>query len=176
MQKDQELDSFYDASTALLQDKQEENYLKLLELASVQKLKFYLCKIIPQEFKYFPQAQEKALNTQWDLCEDDDISVRKEAIKHLPIMANSFASRIADVLWQFMQSEYDDELAVVKASLKRVLEEYTLETVDAFFHQILHNPDVRDRAIDFLILNFPKEAIGQVSSGIIDKFLKVNPI
>lgn len=121
----QQVDVFYSASTALLVEKKEEYYLQLLDLKGVDKLKLYLCKIIPQEFQYFPQAQEKALNVQWDLCEDDDISIRKEAIKYLPDMAGAFASRIADVLWQFMQSDYEDELLVVKNALQRVLLEYT---------------------------------------------------
>ena len=116
-----ELEIFYNASTALMDKKDEENYSKLLNLASVQKLKLYLCKIIPQEFKHFPACQENALNVQWDLCEDDDIAIRMEAIKHLPVMAHAYASRIADVLWQFMQSEYEDELVVVNDALKQVL-------------------------------------------------------
>lgn len=128
-----QVDVFYSASTALIEEKKEEYYLQLLELKGVEKLKLYLCKIIPQEFQYFPQAQEKALNVQWDLCEDDDINIRKEAIKYLPVMAGAFASRIADVLWQFMQSDYDDELLVVKDALKKVLIGYT----SGIFYQII---------------------------------------
>lgn len=42
--------------------------------------------------------------------------------------------------------------------------------MDAFFHQILNTPDVRDRAIDFLVLNYPRAS---KDSKIVEKLLMV---
>jgi hypothetical protein len=153
-----EINEFYDLENLLKTQRKEEYFVQLLKLQVQQEqLKLYLCGIITKEFSEFPNCQELALNRIWDLCEDDDFSIRKQGILALKVLAFKFPSRISDVLWQFMQSQLEEEVLVVKQTLTFMLSEYTLETLDAFFHQTNINENIRDKSIDFLIENYPKK-------------------
>ena len=164
---------FYDLEAKLKHSRLEEYFVKLLEL-KVQKeqLKLYLCSIISIEFCQFPNSQELALNRIWDLCEDDDFHIRKNGILALKVLAPKFPSRIADVLWQFMQSQLQEEVVVVKQILTFMLSQFTLETLEAFVHQTSINQDIRDASIDFLIQNFPKN-YNKISDSFIKSLLAV---
>ncbi|NXF53749.1 API5 inhibitor, partial [Oceanites oceanicus] len=85
---------------------------------------------IPKFFKHFPELADSAINAQLDLCEDEDVSIRRQAIKELPQFATGDnLPRVADILTQLLQSG----------------------TLGGLFSQILQGEDiVRERAIKFL--------------------------
>jgi len=171
-----EINEFYDLENLLKTQRKEEYFIQLLKLQIQQEqLKLYLCGIITKEFSEFPNCQELALNRIWDLCEDDDFSIRKQGILALRVLAFKFPSRIADVLWQFMQSQLEEEVLVVKQTLAFMLSQFTMETLDAFFHQTSINENIRDKSIDFLIENYPKNHLKD-DTLFCDKFIKNMPI
>lgn len=109
--------------------------------------------------KYFPSLAEKALDAQFDLCEDVDINIRKQAIKDLPSLGKSCLEhlpRIADVLTQLLQTEDSGELSLVQISLATLLKADPKGALGGLFSQILQGDDfVRERAIKFLQAKLP---------------------
>ncbi|KAG7155319.1 apoptosis inhibitor 5-like [Homarus americanus] len=110
---------------------------------------------IARFFQYFPPHQEQALNALLDLCEDDEMAIRKQAIKDLPTICRGHTElvpKVADILAQLLQMEDQAELAVVQSSLVSILKTDAKGTLTGLFYQIEHSEDelVRERCIRFL--------------------------
>lgn len=110
---------------------------------------------IARFFQHFPVHQEQALNALFDLCEDDDVTIRKQAIKDLPSLCRGrteLVPKVADILAQLLQMEDMAELATVQSSLVSLLKTDTKGTLTGLFYQIEHSEDevVRERCIRFL--------------------------
>ena len=61
-----------------------------------------------------------SLDAILDLCEDDNVDIRKQAIKDLPSLCREmkeFLPKIADVLSQLLQTEDKGEIVVIQNSL-----------------------------------------------------------
>uniref|UniRef100_U3ILE9 Apoptosis inhibitor 5 n=1 Tax=Anas platyrhynchos platyrhynchos TaxID=8840 RepID=U3ILE9_ANAPP len=109
---------------------------------------------IPKFFKHFPELADSAINAQLDLCEDEDVSIRRQAIKELPQFATGDnLPRVADILTQLLQKLLSN---VLKARLQ------TFKII-CLFSQILQGEDiVRERAIKFLstkLKTLPEEVL-----------------
>ncbi|PIK37760.1 putative apoptosis inhibitor 5 [Apostichopus japonicus] len=75
---------------------------------------------IPKFFKHFPSLSEKAIHAQLDLCEDEDSSIRRQAIKELPNLCRASPDNhfhIADVLTQLLQSDDPQDTSTVNSAL-----------------------------------------------------------
>ncbi|XP_012717961.2 apoptosis inhibitor 5 [Fundulus heteroclitus] len=107
---------------------------------------------IPKFFSSFPELADAAINAQLDLCEDEDVSIRRQAIKELPRFAtgeNIF--RVADILTQLLQTDDTAEFNQVNAALISIFKMDAKGTLGGLFSQILQGEDiVRERAIKFL--------------------------
>ncbi|XP_061576736.1 apoptosis inhibitor 5 isoform X3 [Cololabis saira] len=107
---------------------------------------------IPKFFSSFPELADAAINAQLDLCEDEDVSIRRQAIKELPRFAtgeNIF--RVADILTQLLQTDDTAEFNQVNAALISIFKMDAKGTLGGLFSQILQGEDVvRDRAVKFL--------------------------
>ncbi|XP_017288325.1 apoptosis inhibitor 5 [Kryptolebias marmoratus] len=107
---------------------------------------------IPKFFSSFPELADAAINAQLDLCEDEDVSIRRQAIKELPRFAtgeNIF--RVADILTQLLQTDDTAEFNQVNAALLSIFKMDAKGTLGGLFSQILQGEDiVRERAIKFL--------------------------
>ncbi|KAJ7354533.1 hypothetical protein DFH08DRAFT_855179 [Mycena albidolilacea] len=149
---------------------------KLIEITHTEKtsLKILAAKHIPDLFNDFPDQEEAAINAVYDLCEDQEKSVRKEgygAITAVSKVANKWVKRNTDVLLQLLQSDEPDEVTVVKQALIAHLDFDPRVTLGVLCDQILPaeesmvDPDelyMRDR-LRTLVLAFltgeAKEAI-----------------
>ncbi|KAM4617336.1 apoptosis inhibitor 5 [Discoglossus pictus] len=107
---------------------------------------------IPKFFKNFPDLADAALNAQLDLCEDEDVSIRRQAIKELPQFATGEnLPRVADILTQLLQSDDSAEFTLVNNALLSIFKMDAKGTLGGLFSQILQGEDiVRERAIKFL--------------------------
>ncbi|KAM8938988.1 apoptosis inhibitor 5 [Pelodytes ibericus] len=107
---------------------------------------------IPKFFKYFPDLSDAALNAQLDLCEDEDVSIRRQAIKELSQFATGEnLPRVADILTQLLQSDDSAEFNLVNNALLSIFKMDAKGTLGGLFSQILQGEDiVRERAIKFL--------------------------
>ncbi|XP_066557113.1 apoptosis inhibitor 5 [Amia ocellicauda] len=107
---------------------------------------------IPKFFKSFPELADAAINSQLDLCEDEDVSIRRQAIKELPQFATGEnLPRVADILTQLLQSDDSAEFNLVNNALLSIFKMDAKGTLGGLFTQILQGEDiVRERAIKFL--------------------------
>ncbi|XP_069761959.1 apoptosis inhibitor 5 isoform X2 [Narcine bancroftii] len=108
-----------------------DSYQAILDgVKSGVKEKRLAAQFIPKFFKHFPELADSAINAQLDLCEDEDLSIRRQAIKELPQFATGEnLPRVADILTQLLQTG----------------------TLGGLFTQIIQGEDiVRERAIKFL--------------------------
>ncbi|XP_028649332.1 apoptosis inhibitor 5 [Erpetoichthys calabaricus] len=107
---------------------------------------------IPKFFKSFPELADAAINAQLDLCEDEDVSIRRQAIKELPqFAAGEHLPRVADILTQLLQSDDSAEFNLVNNALLCIFKMDAKGTLGGLFTQILQGEDiVRERAIKFL--------------------------
>ncbi|XP_039600204.1 apoptosis inhibitor 5 [Polypterus senegalus] len=107
---------------------------------------------IPKFFKSFPDLADAAINAQLDLCEDEDVSIRRQAIKELPqFAAGEHLPRVADILTQLLQSDDSAEFNLVNNALLCIFKMDAKGTLGGLFTQILQGEDiVRERAIKFL--------------------------
>ncbi|KAG9335749.1 hypothetical protein JZ751_004178 [Albula glossodonta] len=73
---------------------------------------------IPKFFSNFPELADAAINAQLDLCEDEDVSIRRQAIKELPrFAAGENLPRVADILTQLLQTDDSAEFNQVNIAL-----------------------------------------------------------
>ncbi|KAJ8417005.1 hypothetical protein AAFF_G00282320 [Aldrovandia affinis] len=107
---------------------------------------------IPKFFSNFPELADAAINAQLDLCEDEDVSIRRQAIKELPrFAAGENLPRVADILTQLLQTDDSAEFNQVNVALISIFKIDAKGTLGGLFTQILQGEDiVRERAIKFL--------------------------
>lgn len=63
---------------------------------------------ISRFFARFPNSASRGLDAVLDLCEDDDVNIRKQAIKDLPTLCRelkSYLPKICDVLTQLLSTD-----------------------------------------------------------------------
>lgn len=86
-----------------------------------EKEKKLAAQFIPKFFKHFPSLTEEAIDKILDLCEDDEIQIRRMAIKELPAFckdAKENTPRISDILAQLLNASDQTELQQVNISLQ----------------------------------------------------------
>lgn len=141
--------------------KHEKEYLEILAaVKGSDKEKRLASQFIAKFFNSFPALADQAIEAQFDLCEDDDVAIRKQAIKDLPTLCKDHkehTQRIADILAQLLQSEDTTEINVVTNSLLTILKSDPKGALTGLFSQIHQNADsevtneiVRERCIKFL--------------------------
>ncbi|KAK0183348.1 hypothetical protein PV327_001399 [Microctonus hyperodae] len=133
----------------------EKEYLEILTaVRGTPKEKRLASQFIARFFKHFPKLADQAIDAHLDLCEDEDMAIRKQAIKDLPALCKDnkeHTPRIADILAQLLQAQDTTELAVVHNSIMSLMKNDPKGTLSGFFSQILNGDDgTRDRCIKFL--------------------------
>ena len=111
-----------------------------------------------------------------DLCEDDDVDIRKQAIKDLPNLCREmkeFLPKVADVLVQLLQTEDKSEAVVIHNSLMSLFRRDAKGTLIGLFSQVRNGGDlVRDRALKFLHLKIKTEGKDLISTKVCRFFKK----
>lgn len=109
---------------------------------------------ISKFFAKFPQHAAQAMDALLDLVEDDDVNIRKQAIKDLPTVCKEsieFVPKITDILAQLLATEDASELQLVNASLVSLYKLQPKGFLTGIFSQIEGGDDVtRERAVNFL--------------------------
>ncbi|XP_014234899.1 apoptosis inhibitor 5 [Trichogramma pretiosum] len=133
----------------------EAEYLEILKaVKGCPKEKRLASQFIARFFKNFPKLADKAIDAHLDLCEDEDISIRKQAIKDLPALckdSKEHTARIADILAQLLLAPDPSELDVVQNSIMTLIKNDPKGAINGFFIQILNAEDgIRERVIKYL--------------------------
>ncbi|PVD34057.1 hypothetical protein C0Q70_05319 [Pomacea canaliculata] len=109
-------------------------------------------------FKHFPGLARDAINAMFDLCEDNDINIRKQAIKDLPSLCRvspEHTVQIAEALTQLLTCEDATELGIVQSALVTLFSISARGVLEGIFQQILaeHEEEdpVREKALKFLV-------------------------
>lgn len=121
--------------------------------------KMLACQFIPRFLKDFPKLTETALDAQLDLVEDEDVTIRKHAVKHLPTFckeSKEFITKVSDILTQMLQSEDTAELSTIHTALMTICKIDIKATLAGIFVQIQSTDEdaIRKRAIQFLCTKF----------------------
>lgn len=110
---------------------------------------------ITRFFKHFPPLMDQAIEALFDLCEDEDVSVRKQAIKDLPSLCNEnneYTSKVTDILGQLLQTDDTTELTVVQSSLMTLFKHDIKGALKGIFNLIeISNTPVREKCLKFLV-------------------------
>ncbi|XP_075251193.1 apoptosis inhibitor 5-like [Convolutriloba macropyga] len=122
------------------------------------KAKQLACQFIVKFYKKFPALESQAIDAQLDLCEDEDQSIRRYAIKELPNFCKDNpenVSKVADILSQLLDTDDNVELVVVQGSLYQLLKANPKECLNGVFQQLANPADgeeasVREKTCKFI--------------------------
>ena len=109
---------------------------------------------IAKFFNKFPEHADTAMEALLDLCEDEDVQIRKQAIRDLPTIckeSTDHVAKITDILTQLLVTEDPSELLLVNASLLTLYKLSPKGFLTGLFSQIESGEEVtRERAVKFL--------------------------
>ncbi|KAK8546789.1 hypothetical protein V6N13_093832 [Hibiscus sabdariffa] len=123
------------------------------------KAKQLAAQLIPRFFKFFPNLSSRALNAHFDLIEEEDLAVRVQAIRGLPLFCKDkkeYISKIVDILGQLLTADEIVERDAVHKALMSVLRQDVKESLSALFRHIWNveesNQDdtIRDKVLCFI--------------------------
>ncbi|CAN4117693.1 unnamed protein product [Withania somnifera] len=103
------------------------------------KAKQLAAQLIPKFFKFFPQLAEQALDQHLNLIEDQELGVRVQAIRGLPLFCKDTPdqlSKIVDILGQLLVAGENVERDAVHKALMTVLCQDVKTSLTALFKRI----------------------------------------
>ncbi|XP_044735312.1 apoptosis inhibitor 5 [Chrysoperla carnea] len=143
---------------------------------SVKKL---ASQLIGRFFKHFPSLHFQAFEAVFDLCEDDDVNIRKQSIRDLPNLCKDNKEntlRIADILAQLLQSDDPQEQNITANSLIAVITSDAPSAIKGIFQQMeIGDELVKERCFKFLSTKFKilgKEIITKEAEDVIIEYCK----
>lgn len=122
-----------------------------------EKEKQLAAQIISKFFKHFPDYQNDAVEAIFDLCEDDDMSIRIAAIKTLPSFckeSNKYNARVADISAQLLQLEDPQEHNIASSTLLQVLKDDPTTVLKSMFKLINDKTtelQLREKMLKFIL-------------------------
>ncbi|OAE32069.1 hypothetical protein AXG93_2278s1490 [Marchantia polymorpha subsp. ruderalis] len=133
----------------------ESDYMGIIAVAKgSSKAKQLSAQLIPRYFKFFPNYSSQAINAQLDLCEEDELGIRVQAIRGLPLLCKDtpvHLPKIADVLGQLLLAEEGLERDAVQKALMSVLRQDTKASLTALFKHIENSDEnIRERVLIFV--------------------------
>ncbi|KAL0406759.1 UNVERIFIED_CONTAM: Apoptosis inhibitor 5-like protein API5 [Sesamum latifolium] len=103
------------------------------------KAKQLAAQLIPKFFKYFPELSEQALDQHLYLCEDEELGVRVQAIRGLPLFCKDtpeHLAKIVDILGQLLIAGDNVERDAVHKALMSLLRQDVKTSLTALFKHI----------------------------------------
>ncbi|KAL6561775.1 Apoptosis inhibitor 5 [Orobanche minor] len=103
------------------------------------KAKQLAAQMIPKFFKYFPELSEQALDQHLYLCEDEELGVRVQAIRGLPLFCKDtpeHLAKIVDILSQLLIAGDNVERDAVHKALMSLLRQDVKTSLTALFKHI----------------------------------------
>ncbi|KAK9510486.1 hypothetical protein O3M35_005265 [Rhynocoris fuscipes] len=140
-------------------EEREDMYNQIIRAVNgCSKEKRLACQFIPVFYKKFPALVDSALEAQLDLCEDTDVSIRKQAIKELPSMCRDCpkqTKKIIFILAQLLSTKCPSELRTAQAALLSLFKIDAKAVTSLFFSVIKTGNDIaRNNCLLFLSSKF----------------------
>ncbi|CAL9200338.1 unnamed protein product, partial [Musa hybrid cultivar] len=155
-----EVDRLYEFGERLNEAKDKSEHVSDYEgiIAAVEghcvKAKQLAAQLIPRFFKFFPGLSSRAVTALFDLVEEDDLGIRVQAIRSLPLLCKDtpeYVSKIVDVLGQLLTSEENVERDAVHKALMSLLRQDVKASLTALFRHVeIGMENVREKVICFL--------------------------
>ncbi|XP_052865903.1 apoptosis inhibitor 5 homolog isoform X1 [Anopheles cruzii] len=150
----------------------EAEYREILDaVKGSDKEKRLASQFIGKFFKHFPSLAERAINSQLDLCEDEDAQIRRQAIKDLPQLCREntdHTPRIADILAQLLVTEDAVELQQAHQSLLTLAKYDAVGMLTGIFSQIVDG----DETTRFRNFQFVNNKVMKLGSEVITKLVE----
>ncbi|XP_010538200.1 PREDICTED: apoptosis inhibitor 5-like protein API5 isoform X2 [Tarenaya hassleriana] len=141
------------------------DYEGIIELSKTSiKAKQLGAQLIPRYFKFFPSLSTKAFDAHVDYLEEEDLGVRVQAIRGLPLFCKDtpeFISKIVDVLAQiFLTCEDSVERDAVHKALMSLLRQDAKASLSALFKWVgTADEPATDDAIREKVLTFIRDKV-----------------
>ncbi|KAK9698000.1 hypothetical protein RND81_08G075900 [Saponaria officinalis] len=129
---------------------------------SSTKAKQLAAQLIPRFFKYFPDLSNSAVDAHLDLCEEEDLGVRVQAIRGLPLFCKDtpeYVAKIVDILAQLLMAEENVERDAVQKALMSLLRQDVKASLSALFKHVENVDDSTDENIRDKVLTFIKDKV-----------------
>lgn len=119
------------------------------------KAKQLAAQLIPRFFKFFPALADNAVDSHLDLCEDEQLGVRVQAIRGLPLFCKDtpeYLSKIVDILAQLLASENVERDAVHKALMSLLRQDVKASLTALFKHlgSVAMDDVIREKVLSFI--------------------------
>ncbi|KAK4364118.1 hypothetical protein RND71_015476 [Anisodus tanguticus] len=135
-----------------------ENIIKAAKSSSVKAMQL-AAQLIPRFFKYFPSLSVRAVDAQLDFCEAEELGVRVQAIRGLPLFCKDtpeHLSKIVDILVQLLTAEENVERDAVNKALLSLLRQDVKASLTALFKHVetvdeqMSDDNLRERTLVFI--------------------------
>ncbi|XP_071736157.1 apoptosis inhibitor 5-like protein API5 [Rutidosis leptorrhynchoides] len=138
----------------------EDDYKNIIASATTTNIKArqLAAQLIPRFFKFFPSLSGTAVDAHLDLCEADELGIRVQAIRGLPLFCKDTPEhipKIVDILAQLLIAEENVERDAVHKALLSLLRQDVKASLTALFKHIesVDEPiqdDNRERTLIFI--------------------------
>ncbi|KAK9714600.1 hypothetical protein RND81_06G106300 [Saponaria officinalis] len=159
-----DIDNLYDFGERLSESKDKSQNVKDYEgiikaaKGSSTKAKQLAAQLIPRFFKLFPDLWDSAVDAHLDLCEEEDLGVRVQAIRGLPLFCKDnpeYVSKIVDILAQLLMAEENVERDAVQKALMSLLRQDVKASLSALFKHVESidestEENIRDKVLTFV--------------------------
>ncbi|GAV87907.1 API5 domain-containing protein [Cephalotus follicularis] len=140
------------------------DYEGILDTAKTSiKTKQLAAQLIPRFFKFFPSLENRAVDTHIDLIEEEELGVRVQAIRGLPLFCKDtpyFLSKIVDILVQLLSAEEFVERDAVHKALMSILRQDVKASLTALFKHIASvDEPTTDEFIREKVLSFIRDKV-----------------
>ncbi|KAI7730975.1 hypothetical protein M8C21_006824 [Ambrosia artemisiifolia] len=153
----------YGATLSEAKDKSQnvDDYKSIIEAARTSSIKArqLAAQLIPRFFKFFPGLSGSAVDAHLDLCEAEELGIRVQAIRGLPLFCKDtpeHISKIVDILAQLLIAEENVERDAVHKALLSLLRQDVKASLTALFKHIesvdepVTDDNLRERTLIFI--------------------------
>ncbi|KAM7263542.1 hypothetical protein ACFE04_001225 [Oxalis oulophora] len=135
------------------------------------KAKQLVAQLIPRFFKFFPDLSNRAVDAHIDLIEEEDLGVRVQAIRGLPLFCKDtpeFLSKVIDILVQLLTAEEIVERDAVHKALMSLLRQDVKASLTALFkHIISADEPSSDELFREKVLSFIRDKVFPIKAEIL---------
>ncbi|GAB4831345.1 Apoptosis inhibitor 5 [Ancistrocladus abbreviatus] len=140
-----------------------EDYKGIIEATKGSiKAKQLAAQLIPRFFKHFPDLQTQAVEAHLDLCEEEELGVRVQAIRSLPLFCKDnpdYVSKFVDILAQLLMAEENVERDAVQKALMSLLRQDVKASLTALFKYVATVDEGAYENIREKVLNYIRDKI-----------------
>jgi len=128
----------------------------LLAVKGSAKEKKLASQFIARFFQYFPKMSERAIDAMFDLCEDVDVTIRKQSIRDLVTLckdSKEYVQKVSFALAQLLQSDDSSEISLVHNCVGALFQIDTFGTLAGLLSEISEaDEEIREKTLKLLAL------------------------